>query len=157
VAATYVSDRTEAGVDGAHTDTLENIGRIDMGAPLHTIVWVDHREAKLFNVLGSEQDDVVINSHTSVQRLHHQASKDPGQAVDVEFFRRIVAALNHTRGMLITGPGNAKFELKRYIEEHRPDLAPRVSETELDTPGEAGLRALANDFITRSGAARDAS
>jgi stalled ribosome rescue protein Dom34 len=130
-----------------------------MGAPLHTIVWVDHREAKLFNVLGSEHDDVVINSHTSVQRLHHQASKDPGQAVDVEFFRRIVAALNHTRGMLITGPGNAKFELKRYIEEHRPDLAPRVSETELDTPGEAGLRALANDFITRSGAAqyRDAS
>jgi stalled ribosome rescue protein Dom34 len=120
-----------------------------MSAQLHTIVLVDHREAKFFNVLGNEHDDVVINSHTSVQRLHHQASKDPGKAVDVEFFQRIVAALNHARGMLITGPGNAKFDLKRYIEDHRPDLAPRVSETALDTPGEAGLRELANDFITR--------
>jgi hypothetical protein len=42
----YVSDRTEEGVDGAHTNTLENIGRIEMGVPLHTIDWVDHREAK---------------------------------------------------------------------------------------------------------------
>jgi stalled ribosome rescue protein Dom34 len=92
--------------------------------------------------------------HTSVQRLHHQASQDHGQAVDEEFFRRIVAALKHTRGMLITGPGNAKFELKRYIEDHRPDLVPRVSETKLDAPVEAGLRALANDFITRPGAAQ---
>ena len=125
-----------------------------MGAPLHSIVWVDHREAKLFNVLGSEHGDVVIHSHTSVQRLHRQASKDPGRAADVEFFRRIGTALNHTRGVLITGPGNARFELQRYIEEHRPDLAPRVSETELNTPGEAGLRALANDSVTRPGAAQ---
>jgi hypothetical protein len=35
---------------------------------------VDHREAKLFNVLGGDHGDVVINSHTSGQRLHHQPS-----------------------------------------------------------------------------------
>jgi stalled ribosome rescue protein Dom34 len=135
------------------------MGSIDMNAPFHGIVWVDHREAKLFNVLETEHDDLVINSHTSVQRLHHQPSKEPGRAVDVEFFRRIVTALNHTKNTLLTGPGNAKFELKRYIEEHRPDLAPKVSETALDYPEEAGLRALAKGFITRPAAAqyRDAS
>jgi stalled ribosome rescue protein Dom34 len=120
---------------------------IEMTAAVRSMVWIDHREAKLFNVLGGDHGDVVINSHTSVQRLHHQPSKDAGHAPDVEFFRRIVAALEHTRGTLVTGPGNAKFELKRYIEEHRPDLAPRVSDKEIDHPDEAGLRALVNEPI----------
>jgi stalled ribosome rescue protein Dom34 len=113
------------------------------------IVWIDRSEAKVFHVSATEDSKIVANSHTSTQRLHHQASSESGkEAVDGEFFHRICGALNHTGGTLITGPGNAKFELKNYLDKHRPDLAQRVYGVEtLDHPGDAELLALARRFF----------
>jgi hypothetical protein len=61
------------------------------------IVWIDRSEAKVFHVSATEDSKIVVNSHTSTQRLHHQASSESGkEAVDGEFFHRICGALNHT-------------------------------------------------------------
>src|SRR6185369_952715 len=116
----------------------------------HAIVWIDHREAKIFHVSASDVDRLVVYSHGGGQNLHHKAnSGDSGHlGVDKEFFARVVGALTHTGAILITGPANAKTELQHYMTEHRPYLAKRISAVEaLDHPSDGALVALARKFF----------
>ena len=108
----------------------------------HAIVWIDHREARIFHVSASDVDRLVVYSHGGGQNLHHKANaRDSGHlGVDKEFFARVVGALTHTGAILITGPANAKTELQRYMTEHRPDLAKRISAVEpLDHPSDGAM------------------
>lgn len=104
----------------------------------HAIVWLDHSQAKLFLFRADEESRINIHSHTSLQRLHHrhtgwEAGGNPPD--DTEFFHRISEALDHAGGTVLSGPGNAKLALKTYLDQHRPDLAPRVSVVDsLDDP-----------------------
>src|ERR1044072_3204400 len=116
----------------------------------HAIVWVDHREAKIFHVSASAVDRVIVHSHGGGQNLHHKANaRDSGHlGIDKDFFERIVGALTHTGAILITGPANAKTELQNYITKHRPDLAKRISAVQaLDHPSDGELTALARKFF----------
>jgi hypothetical protein len=68
--------------------------------------------------------------------------------VDQEFLQRVTATLTHTGAILITGPANAKLELKNFLLEHRPDLAQRISGVEpLDHPSDGDLLSLARKFF----------
>jgi stalled ribosome rescue protein Dom34 len=121
-----------------------------MSPRCYAIVWIDHREADVFRLNETEETKLVINSHTSVQRLHHQSHLDGSvhQPVDTEFFVRVVSALNHTGGTLVAGPGETKFEFERYLRRNRPDLAAHVDAIEtVDHPGDAGLIALAREHF----------
>jgi hypothetical protein len=40
----------------------------------HAIVWIDHREAKIFHVSASDVDRLVVYSHGGGQNLHHKAN-----------------------------------------------------------------------------------
>jgi stalled ribosome rescue protein Dom34 len=118
-----------------------------MTARYHAVVWIDHHEAEVSRINDDEDVSVLVSSHASMQRIHHRNGADgAAAAVDRSFFKRIVSVLNHTAGTLLAGPGEAKFELERYIAEARPDLATHVHE--LDTgphPGHARLIALARE------------
>jgi len=61
-----------------------------------------------------------------MQRLHHRGPADgrPRHPIDRDYFSRIASTLNHVGGTLLTGPGEARFELARYLSETRPDLLP---------------------------------
>ena len=116
----------------------------------HAIVWIDHREAKLFHFNASAMDQLIVRSHATGHHEHHKANTTGSghHGVDRDFFNRVIAALTHTGAILITGPGNAKSELKNYLQEHHPDLAKRVSGVEaLDHPSDAALIALARKFF----------
>jgi stalled ribosome rescue protein Dom34 len=112
----------------------------------YAIVWIDHRQADVFHVNGTDEKKVVVNSHRSVQRLHHQNPGD-GSAVhpaDTEFFARILSALEHPADVLVAGPGQAKFALGRYLREKRPDFAAHVDAADtVESPGEASVLVLA--------------
>ncbi len=121
-----------------------------MSEHYHAIVWIDHREAKIFHFDATDVDRMVVHSHTTGHHLHHKANTTGSGhlSVDKEFFQRVVAALTHTGAILITGPANAKLELKNYVAQHRPDLATRVSAVEtLDHPSDGQLIALARKFF----------
>jgi stalled ribosome rescue protein Dom34 len=116
----------------------------------HAIVWIDHREAKIFHFSAAEVDRVVVHSHSAGQHLHHKAnSVGSGHlGVDKDFLHRVVASLTHSGAILITGPANAKTELKNFIAEHRPDLVKRISGVEaLDHPSDGALVALARKYF----------
>lgn len=118
-----------------------------MSARYHAVVWIDHHEAEVSRVSDDEDISVLVSSHSSTQRIHHRKGADGEHlATDTGFFKRIVSVLNHTAGILLAGPGEAKFELMRYIKAQRPDLAAHVYELEtVPHPGHAGLIALARE------------
>jgi stalled ribosome rescue protein Dom34 len=121
-----------------------------MTAHYHAIVWIDHREAKLFHFNAADVDKVIIPSHATGHHAHHKANTTGSGhlCIDKEFFDRVIAALTHTGAILLTGPSNAKIELNHYLAQHRPELAKRVSGVEsLDHPSDGQLVALARKFF----------
>ena len=117
-----------------------------MSAHHHAVVWVDHDEARIFQIDAATPSRIVLHSHVSLQRLHHRENPDPRAPppVDKQFYDRIAAALDHAGGTLITGPGNAKYELDAYLRQHRPALATLVNAENLRIhPGDAALMAIA--------------
>jgi hypothetical protein len=114
------------------------------------LVWIDHREAKIFRVSATEVGQAVVSAHGTGHHLKHKANVHGSghQGVDTEFFKRVMGALTHTGAILITGPANAKSELKNYIAEHRPDIGDRISAVQaLDHPSDAELIAMARKFF----------
>lgn len=116
----------------------------------HAVVWIDHREAKVFQFSATDVDHTTVRSSHPDQHIHHKAnSGDSGHApVDNEFFERVAQAISQAAAILVTGPANAKTELVAYIRKHQPHLGERISGVEtLDHPSDGALVALARSFF----------
>jgi hypothetical protein len=116
----------------------------------HALVWIDHREAKVFHFNVTEVDRATVRSTHPDQHIHHKAnSGDSGHApVDKEFLKRVAQAIAQAGAILITGPASAKTELVAYIKRTQPHLAERISGVEaLDHSSDGALLALARTFF----------
>lgn len=116
----------------------------------HALVWIDHREAKVFQFNATDVDRTTIRSDHPDQHIHHKAnSGDSGHAsVDNAFLERVAQAIAQAGAILITGPANAKTELAAYIKRVQPNLAERISGVQtLDHPSDGALLALARSFF----------
>jgi len=116
----------------------------------YALVWIDHREAKVFHFNATEAESALIRSTHPDQHLHHKAnSGDSGHApVDKEYLRHVTAELAQAGAILITGPAGAKKELASYIEQHAPALAQKISGIEtLDHPTDGVLLAHGRKFF----------
>jgi stalled ribosome rescue protein Dom34 len=121
-----------------------------MSGHYHALVWIDHREAKVFQFNATEVDRATVRSTHPDQHIHHKANAgDSGHApIDQEFFKRVAQAIAQAGAILITGPANAKIELVAYIKRVEPHLAERISGVEtLDHPSDGALLALARSFF----------
>jgi stalled ribosome rescue protein Dom34 len=121
-----------------------------MAAYFHALVWIDHREAKVFQFdADTHKDTTVLNSHAH-QNLHHKANAgDSGHVpVDKEYLRRVVAELATAGAILVVGPGSAKSELRTYVDQHHPQLAAKISAVESsDHPSDGQLLAHGRKFF----------
>jgi stalled ribosome rescue protein Dom34 len=116
----------------------------------HAIVWIDHQQAKIFQFNVTDVDSTTVRSSHPHQHIHHKANAgDSGHVpVDQQFLERVAQALMHAGAILITGPANAKQELRAHIERAHAELAKRISGTEtLDHPSDGQLVALARKFF----------
>jgi stalled ribosome rescue protein Dom34 len=121
-----------------------------MSSHYHALVWVDHREAKVFHFNATEAERTTVRSSHPDQHIHHKAnSGDSGHApVDNDYLKRVTQALVQAGAILITGPANAKTELAAYIERTDPGLAQRISGVEtLDHPSDGALLKLGRSFF----------
>jgi stalled ribosome rescue protein Dom34 len=117
------------------------------------VVYINRREAKLFRFSATSEVKLIL-THTSAQRRHHQANHEDGtmHPLDDGFMKEVVGALDHGGNTLLCGPGNSKYELQGYMQQHAPDLAARVSAVQdLDEPNEGGILALARNFFHTRG------
>ena len=121
-----------------------------MAAHFHALVWIDHREAKIFRFDADSSQSVTVHNSHAHQNLHHKANSiDSGHvAVDKEYLLRVVTALATAGAILIVGPGSAKSELRTYLQQHNPQLAAKISAVEsIDHPTDGQLLAHARKFF----------
>ncbi len=117
----------------------------------HAVVWLDHREARIFAFGGG---DVQFQRVRSEQpgRVHHKAgSIGAGHATaDPDYLAAIAKALGPAREILLTGPAEAKTELTHWLEKHAPDVAERILGVEtLDRFTDGEIVAFARRFFAR--------
>lgn len=121
-----------------------------MSAHYHAVVWIDHREARVFHFNASDADKLVVHPDHPTRHLHHKANciGSGHAAEDQDFLRQVIESIADAGVILITGPANAKTEFLKHIERHSPDLASRIAAVEtVDHPSDHQLVDLARRYF----------
>ncbi|SRR5277367_3189821 len=90
----------------------------------HAVVWIDHREARVFHFSPSDAKELVLHPDNPNVHTHHKANSiGSGHAAeDQKFLDAVAKSVADAGAVLITGPANAKTELVKHISAHEPQL-----------------------------------
>jgi stalled ribosome rescue protein Dom34 len=116
----------------------------------HAVVWIDHREARVFHFNPTEADRLVLRPDDPTRHIHHKANSiGSGHAsADHDFLHAVAESIADAGAVLIAGPGNAKTELVKHIEQHDPKLKKIIAGVEtVDHPSDAQLVAHARKYL----------
>ncbi len=109
----------------------------------HALVWMDHSQA---HVLMFDREHVEAQRIKS--RSHH---KHPGKSEDhTAFFQAIAQALQGTHEVLLTGPGAARTEFRKWCDQHSASIAHTIVDSvAADHPTDHQLVAMAKQYFKR--------
>ena len=98
----------------------------------HAVVWIDHRQARIFHFNASDADKLVVDPDNPVRHLHHKAnSLGSGHAAeDHNFLEAAAKAVADAGAILIVGPSSEKNELMKHIKDRHPELAIKIEGVE---------------------------
>jgi stalled ribosome rescue protein Dom34 len=116
----------------------------------HAIIWIDHREARVFHFSPTEVDQLVLHPHNPTRHIHHKANSIGGghAAEDQTFLQAVTESIADAGAVLITGPANAKTELVKYIHRHHPKVMNVIAAVEtVDHPSDGALVAYARKYF----------
>ena len=110
-----------------------------------TGVWIDHREAIVVQLSASGDKTVRVDSEFESQprrssdhpsgkfeslRVPSDDTRERKKLADLShFYDAVVSHINNTSALYIFGPGEAKTELKKHLEEKNVKSASCVVET----------------------------
>ena len=113
-----------------------------MAGHFHAIVWIDHREARVFHFNQTDVDALVIRPDDPSVHIHHKANSiGAGNAAeDQDFLHRVAQSIADAGAVVIAGPANAKTELVKHIHHHDPKLIDAIAGVEtVDHPTDGAL------------------
>lgn len=113
-----------------------------MTAHYHAVVWLDHRDARIFTFNAEGADKHVLHAHPYQPHLHRKANSigDGRAAADPNYFDDIAKAMEAAGEILLTGPASAKLELKKHLEAKWPEVARKIVGVEAaDHPSDGTL------------------
>ena len=113
-----------------------------MAAHYHAVVWIDHREARIFHFNAEEAERSLVHADRPTRHLHHKAGViGSGHAPeDQDFFERVVTSVGDAGIILIIGPANAKTELVKHIKRCAPEVGTKIAAVEtVDHPTDGQL------------------
>jgi stalled ribosome rescue protein Dom34 len=116
----------------------------------HAVVWIDHREARVFHFNPADVDRLVLRPDDPTRHIHHKANSiGSGHAAeDQNFLEAVAQSIADAGAVLITGPANAKTELVKHIEKRDPRLMAIVKGVEtVDHLTDGELVALARRYF----------
>ena len=114
----------------------------------HTVVWLDHREAKVFHFDTDSINEVDVHALATPAHLHNRAAVSGRREEDSHFYHEIAAALAESPEVLVVGPATAKLELIRHVHKHHAALEPRIVGVEtVDHPTDGQLVAYARKYF----------
>ena len=129
--------------------------------PTHVVVWIDHKEARVFRVqpetAGHVQPEPIDETTIlSPQHLIHRHPKGHGEAKEhpddaTRFFHELTRALDGSDAILIVGPSSAKLEFLKYLQDHDQELQAKVRGVEtVDHPTDREIVAYARKYFKGS-------
>jgi stalled ribosome rescue protein Dom34 len=116
----------------------------------HAVVWIDHREARVFHFSSTDVERLVLHPDHPTRHIHHKANSiGSGHASDDhEFFRAVAQSIADAGAVLLTGPADAKTKLRKFINQHDPELMKIIVGVEtVDHPSDAQLVAYAKQYF----------
>jgi len=119
----------------------------------HAVVWIDHREARVFHFSPTDVEKLVLNPDHPTKQIHHKANSigSGHVAADDEFLHAVVQSIADAGAVLIAGPANAKTQLVKHIGDHDPKFAKVIAGVEtVDHPSDAQLVAYARKYLKAS-------
>jgi stalled ribosome rescue protein Dom34 len=118
--------------------------------PYHAVIWIDHREARVFHFSPTEVERLVLHPDHPTRHIHHKANSiGSGHApADQEYLHAVTESIADAGAVLIAGPANAKTQLVEHIRLHDPSLAKAIAGVEtVDHPSDAQLVAHARKYL----------
>jgi len=123
--------------------------------PFHQIVWIDHREAKVFGVTHHDLTELALIHAPDEGRghVHHKAgTRGSGHVTPSQsFLGKVAAIVADAQEILIVGPSDTRHALKKYIALNLPVLDRRIIGVEpMDKCGRGELQAFASLFFRQT-------
>ena len=118
--------------------------------PYHAVIWIDHREARVFHFSPTEVERLVLHPDNPTRHIHYKANSiGSGHApADHDYLHAVADSVTDAGAVLITGPANAKSELVEYVRVHAPKLTKVIAGVEtVDHPSDAQLVAFARKYL----------
>ena len=111
----------------------------------HAVVWIDHRQARVFHFDADDADKIVVHAARPVRDIKHDGQRP---AEDQRFLEEVTKAVENAGAILIVGPSNEKTELMKHIARVHPQMAVKVEGVEAaDHPSDDELVAHARRFV----------
>lgn len=120
----------------------------------HAIVWMDHKEARIFEVDADKVAQSVVDSpgphiHRHTDEVDLRIRNHPDD--EHRYFREVAGALAGHGDLLLVGPAQTKLHFFRYIQQHDHALAAKVVGIEsADHPTNAQLVAHLRTYFNES-------
>jgi stalled ribosome rescue protein Dom34 len=116
----------------------------------HVAVWLDHHEARVFQVGRDSFDESTFRApghHIRRHPDHNVAAKEHPEDAK-RFFHDVARALDAGDEVLIVGPSTAKLQFLKYVHANDPKLEARIVGMEtVDHPTDAQLAAFARKYF----------
>jgi len=120
-----------------------------MTNPYHAILWIDHKEAKVFSI-DSENRIANVENTAGDTHIHHRAGAmgSGHEHEDAHYLKAVANALATAHEIVVTGPAQAKLELMHWMKGNAPQTAVKVLGVEtLDHPTDGELVAFAKRYF----------
>ena len=117
---------------------------------LHAVMWIDHREARVFHFGRDEVETLVLHPDNPTLHIHHKSNiiGSGHEVLAPEFLHAAAQSIADAGAVLITGPSTAKTELMAHIEKHDPKLMKIILGVEtVDHPSDKQLVAYARKYF----------
>jgi stalled ribosome rescue protein Dom34 len=116
----------------------------------HAIVWMDSKEAHVFQFNADDVHKQRIKAHLPFRKIHHKAGVIGAGHVhlDHQYFDEIAKGLDGVQEWLLSGPGAGKDELRSYLKSKLPGLDKKLRGVEsADHPTDGQLLDHARHFF----------
>jgi hypothetical protein len=116
----------------------------------HTVVWMDHQEARIFGVSRGALEERTVSAPT-----HHIHRHPKGPTAErhhpsdaAHFFHDVAGVLSTAGEVLLVGPSTAKLHFLRHVAKHAPALEAKIIGIEtVDHPTDGQLIAYARRYF----------
>jgi stalled ribosome rescue protein Dom34 len=115
-------------------------------AHYHSIIWIDHHKAVVWNFTDDVQTKSVVKAHDQHEHTHIRKSPHGGHRTpdDMEFFDDVAKVLAGVQEIVIVGPAQAKDEFVAFLRKKHPQVASMIVAIEgADHPTDPELLAYA--------------